>query len=75
MAIAQGGRGRNSARLRRYNERLLLQVLRRSGGPQGRARRRTTTSTAIGSIIQSLEERAIVLPDAAPRASAGSQQR
>lgn len=63
MAIAQGGRGRNSARLRRYNERLLLQVLRRSGEASKAelARRTHLTSTAIGSIIQSLEESELIV--------------
>jgi predicted NBD/HSP70 family sugar kinase len=52
------GRGRNSVRLRRYNERLLLQTLRRGGeaSKADLARKTHLTSTAIGSIIQSLEQ-------------------
>ena len=52
------GRGRNSVRLRRYNERLLLQILRRGGeaSKADLARKTHLTSTAIGSIIQSLEQ-------------------
>lgn len=63
MAIAPPGRGRNSVRLRRYNERLLLQVLRRSGeaSKADLARRTHLTSTAIGSIIQSLEESDLIV--------------
>jgi predicted NBD/HSP70 family sugar kinase len=63
MATAPTGRGRNSARLRRYNERLLLQVLRRSGEASKAelARRTHLTSTAIGSIIQSLEESELIV--------------
>lgn len=63
MATAPTGRGRNSARLRRYNERLLLQVLRRSGEASKAelARRTHLTSTAIGSIIQSLEDSELIV--------------
>ncbi|HJV24723.1 MAG TPA: ROK family transcriptional regulator [Aromatoleum sp.] len=63
MAIARIGRGRNSVRLRRYNERLLLQVLRRSGeaSKADLARRTHLTSTAIGGIIQSLEESELIV--------------
>lgn len=58
MEDPQVGRGRNSVRLRRYNERLLLQTLRRSGeaSKADLARKTRLTSTAIGSIIQSLEQ-------------------
>lgn len=63
MATAQTGRGRNSVRLRRYNERLLLQVLRRFGeaSKADLARRTHLTSTAIGSIIQSLEASELIV--------------
>lgn len=63
MATAHIGRGRNSVRLRRYNERLLLQVLRRSGeaSKADLARRTHLTSTAIGSIIQSLEQSDLIV--------------
>lgn len=57
------GRGRNSVRLRRYNERLLLQVLRRGGeaSKADLARKTHLTSTAIGSIIQSLEQSELIV--------------
>jgi predicted NBD/HSP70 family sugar kinase len=63
MATDPIGRGRNSVRLRRYNERLLLQVLRRSGEASKAelARRAHLTSTAVGSIIQSLEESELIV--------------
>jgi predicted NBD/HSP70 family sugar kinase/biotin operon repressor len=57
------GRGRNSVRLRRYNERLLLQMLRRGGeaSKADLARKTHLTSTAIGSIIQSLEQSELIV--------------
>ncbi len=63
MATTRIGRGRNSVRLRRYNERLLLQVLRRGGeaSKADLARRTHLTSTAIGSIIQSLEQSELIV--------------
>jgi len=63
MANIRIGRGRNSVRLRRYNERLLLQVLRRSGeaSKADLARRTHLTNTAIGSIIQSLEQSELIV--------------
>lgn len=62
MTTVRAGRGRNSIRLRRYNERLLLQVLRRSGeaSKADLARKTQLTSTAIGSIIQSLEQSELI---------------
>lgn len=56
------GRGRNSVQLRRHNERLVLQTLRR-GGEASRAelaRKTRLTSTAVGAIIQSLEAGSLV---------------
>ena len=51
-------RGHNSVQLRRYNERLLLQTLRRAGeaSKADLARKTYLTNTAVGSIVQSLEE-------------------
>jgi len=50
-------------RLRRYNERLLLQVLRRGGeaSKADLARRTHLTSTAVGGIIQSLEQSELIV--------------
>lgn len=55
--IDRVGQGRNSVNLRRFNERLVLQVLRRAGvlSKADLARRANLTNTAIGSIAQSLE--------------------
>ena len=56
------GHGSNSANLRLYNERLLLQALRRSQ-PTAKAdlaRQANLTSTAVGSIIASLEEAGLI---------------
>ncbi|MGA7814702.1 ROK family transcriptional regulator [Caballeronia sp.] len=56
------GRGSNSANLRLYHERLLLQALRRSQ-PTSRAdlaRQANLTSTAVGSIIASLDEAGLI---------------
>ncbi|MCX5497553.1 ROK family transcriptional regulator [Kaistia dalseonensis] len=51
------GRGSNSAQLRRYNERLVLQRLRRAGeaSKADLARAADLTNTAVGAIIQKLE--------------------
>ena len=50
------GRGSNSASVRRYNERLLLQALRRNepASKADLARHANLTSTAVGSIVDSL---------------------
>jgi predicted NBD/HSP70 family sugar kinase len=56
------GRGSNSANLRLYHERLLLQALRRSQ-PTSKAdlaRQANLTSTAVGSIIASLDEAGLI---------------
>lgn len=53
----RAGQGRNSVNLRRYNERLVLQVLRRIG-PASKAdlaRHTRLANSAIGSIVQSLQ--------------------
>ena len=49
---------RTCVQLRRYNERLVLQMLRRAGEASRAdlARRTKLTNTAVGSIVQSLEE-------------------
>jgi predicted NBD/HSP70 family sugar kinase/biotin operon repressor len=56
------GRGSNSANLRRYNERLLLQTLRRMqpASKADLARSANLTSTAVGSIIASLEQAGLI---------------
>lgn len=56
------GRGSNSANLRRYNERLLLQALRRTqpASKADLARSANLTSTAVGSIIASLEQAGLI---------------
>ncbi|MDH6153642.1 MULTISPECIES: ROK family transcriptional regulator [Paraburkholderia] len=56
------GQGSNSANVRRYNERLLLQALRR-GQPASKAdlaRQANLTNTAVGSIIASLGEAGLI---------------
>ncbi|WP_421793452.1 ROK family protein [Hydrocarboniphaga effusa] len=56
------GQGRNSINLRRYNERLVLQVLRRVG-PASKAdlaRRTNLANSAIGNIVQALENDGLV---------------
>ncbi|MBR0568721.1 ROK family protein [Azoarcus sp. L1K30] len=57
MFAADEGRGCNSVQLRRYNERLLLQTLRRAGEASKAelARKTKLTGTAIGGIIGGLE--------------------
>lgn len=57
------GRGSNSAQLRRYNERLVLQRLRRAGeaSKADLARAADLTNTAIGAIIQKLEDHGLIV--------------
>ena len=57
------GRGSNSAQLRRYNERLVLQRLRRAGEASKAelARAADLTNTAIGAIIQKLEDHGLIV--------------
>ncbi|WP_250536014.1 ROK family transcriptional regulator [Caballeronia sp. AZ10_KS36] len=56
------GRGSNSASVRRYNERLLLQALRRTepASKADLARHANLTSTAVGSIVESLERAGLI---------------
>ncbi len=56
------GRGSNSAQLRRYNERLVLQRLRRAGeaSKADLARSADLTNTAIGAIIEKLVELGLI---------------
>jgi len=56
------GRGTNSVNLRLYNERTLLQRLRRAGeaSKADLARWAQLTNTAVGSIVQSLEESRLI---------------
>src|ERR1700758_5423545 len=56
------GRGSNSANVRRYNERLLLQALRRAepASKADLARQANLTSTAVGSIIMSLGKAGLI---------------
>ncbi len=56
------GRGSNSAQLRRYNERLVLQRLRRAGeaSKADLARAADLTNTAIGAIIEKLVELGLI---------------
>jgi predicted NBD/HSP70 family sugar kinase len=58
------GRGTNSVNLRLYNERTLLQRLRRAGeaSKADLARWAQLTNTAVGSIVQSLEESRLIEP-------------
>ena len=62
MKSAGPGRGTNSANLRLYNERTLLQRLRRAGeaSKADLARWAQLTNTAVGSIVQSLEESRLI---------------
>lgn len=59
----QSGRGSNSAQLRRYNERIILQMLRRSGeaSKADLARAAKLTNAAIGGIIQSLMDDGLII--------------
>jgi predicted NBD/HSP70 family sugar kinase len=56
------GQGSNSANVRRYNERLLLQALRRTepASKADLARHANLTSTAVGSIITSLGKAGLI---------------
>ncbi|WP_282045163.1 ROK family transcriptional regulator [Roseibium album] len=56
------GRGSNSAQLRRYNERIVLQILRRAGEASKAelARAVQLTNAAIGAIIQDLIEEDLI---------------
>ncbi|SAL39454.1 ROK family transcriptional regulator [Caballeronia telluris] len=56
------GQGSNSANVRRYNERLLLQALRRTepASKADLARHANLTSTAVGSIIESLNKAGLI---------------
>ncbi|MBN3813010.1 ROK family transcriptional regulator, partial [Paraburkholderia sp. Ac-20347] len=56
------GQGSNSANVRRFNERLLLQALRRAGeaSKADLARLANLTSTAVGSIITSLIDNGLI---------------
>lgn len=56
------GRGSNSAQLRRYNERLVLQILRRAGeaSKADLARAANLTNAAIGAIIQDLDTEGLI---------------
>ena len=56
------GRGSNSAQLRRYNERIVLQILRRAGEASKAelARAVQLTNAAIGAIIQDLIEEGLI---------------
>jgi predicted NBD/HSP70 family sugar kinase len=64
VATAGPGRGTNSVNLRLYNERSLLQRLRRAGeaSKADLARWAQLTNTAVGSIVQSLEESRLIEP-------------
>ncbi|MDB5732659.1 MAG: N-acylmannosamine kinase [Variovorax sp.] len=64
MTSAGPGRGTNSVNLRLYNERTLLQRLRRAGeaSKADLARWAQLTNTAVGSIVQSLEEARLIEP-------------
>lgn len=64
MKSAGPGRGTNSANLRLYNERTLLQRLRRAGeaSKADLARWAQLTNTAVGSIVQTLEESRLIEP-------------
>lgn len=59
---ASGGRGSNSAQLRRYNERIVLQMLRRSGSASKAelARAAKLTNAAVGGIIQDLAAEGLI---------------
>ncbi|KMQ80604.1 Transcriptional regulator/sugar kinase [Candidatus Burkholderia pumila] len=56
------GRGSNSANVRRYNERLLLQALRRNepASKADLARHANLTSTAVGSIVEALANAGLI---------------
>lgn len=62
MKTAGPGRGTNSVSLRQYNERSLLQRLRRAGeaSKADLARWAQLTNTAVGSIVESLEQSGLI---------------
>lgn len=62
MLKSLSGRGSNSASVRRYNERLLLQALRRTepASKADLARHANLTSTAVGTIIESLGKAGLI---------------
>lgn len=62
MSSPRLGRGTNSIHLRQYNERTLLQRLRRAGeaSKADLARWAQLTNTAAGSIVQALEEAGLI---------------
>lgn len=62
-AVRNNGRGSNSAQLRRYNERIVLQILRRAGeaSKADLARAVQLTNAAIGAIIQTLIEEGLII--------------
>lgn len=64
MERDQATRVASPMRLRRYNERLLLQLLRRIGEASKAelARRTHLTSTAVGTIIQALQDDDLITP-------------
>ena len=59
----KSGRGSNSAQLRRYNERIVLQILRRASEASKAelARAVQLTNAAIGAIIQNLIEEGLIV--------------
>ncbi|MEM5581975.1 ROK family transcriptional regulator [Roseibium sp. AS2] len=59
----KSGRGSNSAQLRRYNERIVLQILRRAGEASKAELSRAVqlTNAAIGAIIQNLIEEGLIV--------------
>lgn len=61
--VRKSGRGSNSAQLRRYNERIVLQILRRAGEASKAelARAVQLTNAAIGAIIQNLIEEGLIV--------------
>jgi predicted NBD/HSP70 family sugar kinase len=73
--VTQGGfgRGTNSVNLRQYNERMLLQRLRRAGeaSKADLARWAQLTNTAVGSIVQGLEDAGLI--EAAGRRQEGQR--
>ena len=62
MRHSHVGRGSNSANVRRYNERLLLQALRRTqpASKADLARQANLTSTAVGTIIAALGKAGLI---------------
>ncbi len=62
MASSNGRQGKNSTQLRQYNEKLVLQALRRMGAASKAdlARSADLTSAAVGSIVKRLLERNLI---------------